>query len=232
MSEPIWLAANAHWSPGGPVPKAMPPPTAAAPGDDGPLQRAVIALKAGAVVAIPTDTVYGLAVDPRCRGATDALFALKRRPPTLELPVLVADISQADGLAGPDGLPPVARRLATRFWPGALTIVVGRHRDIDWDLGGDGRTIGLRCPAHPLARSLCRLVGPLATTSANRHGQPAITTATALAREFGDAVTVVDGGDCDAVTSSVVDVTGVAVRCIRDGAVPWSAIEEVASTVT
>jgi L-threonylcarbamoyladenylate synthase len=189
--------------------------------------RAVAALQAGAVVAIPTDTVYGLAVDPRRRGATDAVFDVKRRPPTLELPVLVADLDQAGALCAADRLPEVARRLAASFWPGSLTIVVARHPEVDWALGGDGGTIGLRLPAHPLAQELCRLVGPLATTSANRHGHAPITTASAVTAEFGEAVSVViDGGVCDGRASTVVDATGPTVRCLRDGAIAWTAVEE------
>src|ERR1700691_4943044 len=138
---------------------------------------AVVALSRGAVVGIPTDTVYGLAGDPRHRTATDDLFALKHRPTTVELPVLVADVAQADAVAGPDGLSPLARRLADRFWPGSLNIVGGRRPGIDWEIGGDGSSIGLRCPAHPIALRLCQRVGPLATTSANRHGESPITTA-------------------------------------------------------
>ncbi len=91
------------------------------------LEGAAAALRSGAVVAIPTDTVYGLAVDPTRPGATEALFTLKDRPESLDLPVLVASIGQADALAGPAGLSDNARRLAQRFWPGALTIVVPRH---------------------------------------------------------------------------------------------------------
>jgi L-threonylcarbamoyladenylate synthase len=188
---------------------------------------AAVALRAGAVVAIPTDTVYGLAVDPRCRGATDSLFALKRRPATLELPVLVADVAQAESLVGPGGLPPVARRLADRFWPGSLTIVVPRRGGVDWELGGDGLTIGLRCPAHPMVHRLCQLVGPLATTSANRHGERPITSADAVAGEFGlEVALVIDGGVCDGTPSTVVDVTGEGLRCLRDGAVAWREVQE------
>jgi L-threonylcarbamoyladenylate synthase len=185
------------------------------------LSAAVAALRAGAVVAIPTDTVYGLAVDPRWPGATDAVFALKQRPASLELPVLVGDIETADTLADVDGLPVAARRLADRFWPGPLTVVVARRAGLDWELGGDGSTVGLRCPAHVVARRLCSLVGPLATTSANRHGRPPLTTAAAVAREFGAEVLVVDGGTCDGMPSTVVDTTGDALRCLRAGAVTW-----------
>jgi tRNA threonylcarbamoyl adenosine modification protein (Sua5/YciO/YrdC/YwlC family) len=188
------------------------------------LSAAVSALKAGAVVAIPTDTVYGLAVDPRRRGATDAVFALKQRPASLELPVLVADVGAADSLADADGLSVSARRLAERFWPGPLTIVVARRAALEWELGGDAHTVGLRCPDHDVARRLCSLVGPLATTSANRHGRPPLTTAAAVVREFGPEVVVVDGGTCDGMPSTVVDTTGDALRCLRVGAVPWDEV--------
>lgn len=203
------------------------PPDGAVPGEDASdLEQAAAVLAAGSIVAIPTDTVYGLAVDPRRPGATDALFAVKLRPETLELPVLVSSVDQAERLAGPAGLSSVARRLVRRFWPGSLTIVVPRRGDLDWILGGDGRSIGLRCPAHSFARRLCDRVGPLATTSANRHGEPPITSASGLTEEFGsDVALVVDGGVCDGAPSTVIDVTGATLRCIRDGAVPWSEIE-------
>lgn len=194
--------------------------------DEDDLDIALAALRGGAVVAIPTDTVYGLAVDPRCGGATDLLFALKNRPVTLELPVLVADIAQAEALAGHEGLSPLARRLVRRFWPGSLTVVVERGPDIGWELGGEGSTIGLRCPAHPIVDRLCRQIGPLATTSANRHGEPPITTADGLSRAFGDSLgAVIDGGVCDGIPSTVVDVTGDVPRCLREGAVPWAEVE-------
>ncbi len=197
--------------------------------DSGGLDGAVEALLAGAVVGIPTDTVYGLAVDAGRGEATEAVFALKRRPPGLVLPVLVADVAQAEGLAA-GGLPDLARRLAAHFWPGPLTIVVERRGDLDWAIGGDGRGIGLRCQAHAVARTLCRRVGPLATTSANRHGAPPLTTAGDVIREFGAAVAVVvDGGVCHGTPSSVVDVTGGTVRCIRDGAIPWSEVLGIAA---
>lgn len=198
----------------------------AAPVADRGIELAVAALEAGEVVAIPTDTVYGLAADPRHPRATEALFALKQRPAALELPVLVAGFDDAEALAGPDGLSPPARHLAHALWPGALTIVVRRRAGITWSLGGDGRTIGLRCPDHPVARRLCARVGPLATTSANRHGAPPLTTPGAVVDAFSGVIAVVvDGGVCDGMPSTVVDVTGDTPRCLRQGAVPWSEIE-------
>jgi len=187
------------------------------------LASAVRALQAGEVVAIPTDTVYGLAVDPRRPGATGRLFALKSRPPDVALPVLVADLEQAAQLSA-GGLSPVARRLAEGFWPGPLTVVVRRRADIDWELGGDASTIGLRCPAHQMTRELCRVVGPLATTSANRHGEPPLHSSRAVTDCFGDALLVLDGGCCDGEASTVVDATADPLRCLRAGAVSWDEV--------
>lgn len=177
------------------------------------------ALEAGHVVALPTDTVYGLAVAPTRPGATASVFALKGRPLELELPVLVADMDQADALAGPDGLSERARALAVAYWPGPLTIVVPRRAGLDWALGGDATTIGLRCPAHDVARWLCAQVGPLATTSANRHGAPPLHSGAEVVAEFGAAVTVVDGVSGGGAPSTVVDVTGAHLRVLRAGAV-------------
>ena len=181
---------------------------------------AVAALRSGTVVAIPTDTVYGLAVDPTMPGGTDTLFALKDRPRSLELPVLVASVEQAEALAGPAGLSPLARHLADVFWPGALTIVVPRRPGLSWALGGSAGTIGLRVPDHAVARALCGEVGALATTSANVHGEPPCTEADAVMRSFGPTVVVVDGGRCDGAPSTVVSALD-DVRCLREGAVAW-----------
>ena len=133
-----------------------PPPSAA-------IEAAAKALSAGQLVCLPTDTVYGLAADPFHTGAVDRVFAAKRRPRDMELPMLVADVSQALELsvAVPEG----ARRLMDRFWPGALTVVVPRRPDLDADLGSDDATIGVRCPAHVVPRALCRAIGPIASKS-------------------------------------------------------------------
>jgi L-threonylcarbamoyladenylate synthase len=188
------------------------------------LDRARSALRSGAVVAIPTDTVYGLAVDPTVPGATEALFALKRRPDALDLPVLVASVYQAEALAGPAGLSTTARRLAALFWPGALTIVVERRPGLDWALGASAQSIGLRVPDHGVARALCAGVGPLATTSANLHGEAPCTDAGDVARAFGSGLMIVDDGRCDGAPSTVVSVLGDSLRCVREGAVPWAEV--------
>jgi len=190
--------------------------------DPSAVDDAVNRLGAGEVVAIPTDTVYGLAVSAFVPGAIDQLFVAKERPHTLEIPVLV---SAAAGVAAliEGEIPGIAQWWMDRFWPGALTIVLPRRTDlVDVDLGGDGSTIGLRCPDHRLVRELCRRVGPLATTSANLHGEPTPQTAAGVAAALDGAVSLVlDGGTCEGAPSTVVaiDATG-APSILREGRIP------------
>ncbi len=194
------------------------------------LGAAAEALAAGLVVAIPTDTVYGLAVDPVRSGAVAALRRLKQRPDAVAVAVLVSDPAQAGALAAGGRFGRVARILAERFWPGKLTLVVPRSPDLAWDLGGDDATVGIRCPDHSAVTALCSSVGPVATTSANRHGEAPLTTAAEVVSTFGQALAaVVDGGICSGAPSTVVDCTGADPTCLRHGAVPWADIEAVLS---
>lgn len=189
------------------------------------IQHAAAELRAGRPVVLPTDTVYGIAVDPSCPGATARLFAVKGRPPTVPLPVLAADTEQAFGLCGE--VPEEARLLAAAFWPGALTLVLARRRDLDHDLGGtnDG-TIGVRVPDHPVARELTRLVGPLATTSANLHGCPTPETAAGVVEALDGAVgAVVDGGPCAGAPSTVVRCVAGRAEVLREGRIGRAAID-------
>lgn len=185
--------------------------------------RAVEALEAGLVVALPTDTVYGVAVDPSRPGATDRLFEAKGRPRSVVLPVLVAGVDDARRLAVVDDR---AARLMAAFWPGGLTIVLARREGVDFDLGDEGSTIGLRAPADPVAGAVCAAAGPIATTSANLHGQPTPPDAPGVAAQLGAGVAVVlDGGPRGGSASTVVDCTGEEVRVLREGAIGWPAIE-------
>jgi len=194
------------------------------------LALAAKALRAGAVVAVPTDTIYGLAVDPSQPEAVALLFALKERPVEVALPVLVDGQEQVSMVAGP--LDSAAVRLAGRFWPGPLTLVVPRRPTFTTDLGGPPparRTVGVRWPDHPVVRALCRGLGPLAVTSANRHGLPPATRAAEVAGIFAgeDGLAVIlDGGVCDGIPSTVVECRGSALRCLREGAIPWSELTE------
>ncbi len=189
------------------------------------MSDALEVLSGGGVAAIPTDTVYGLAADPNFAGATRRIFEIKGRPMATELPVLVASTEQASCLAAGSRLPEQARILVERFWPGGLTIVVRRAEGLLWDLGGNGASIGLRCPAHPVALELCRRAGPLAVTSANLHGGPPLVTAEAVAACFGSMVdVVVDAGRCDGVPSTVVGLVSGEPVCIREGSLPWGEV--------
>jgi tRNA threonylcarbamoyl adenosine modification protein (Sua5/YciO/YrdC/YwlC family) len=185
------------------------------------------ALAAGEVVAVPTDTVYGLAVDPRLPGAVERVFALKKRPELFQLPVLIADPAGFVDLA--EATPP-ALRLISRYWPGPLTVVLPRRAGVGFDLGGDRATIGLRCPASALLRELLGRTGPLAVTSANRHGEAPLHSAGEVRRHFGAGVTaVLDGGRCDGTPSTVISLAGEGVKCLREGALAFAEIALVAA---
>ena len=192
----------------------------------GALREAAAALADGAVVAVPTDTVYGLAVDPAQPEAIERLFALKGRPADVPLPILVAGREQVALVA--DELEMAARALAGRYWPGPLTLVVPRRPGFTVDLGGRStshQTVGVRWPDHPVVVGLCELLGPLAVTSANLHGAPPATTADEVISTFALSdlpAVVIDGGMCDGLPSTVVECRGPASRCLREGALPWS----------
>ncbi|HEY1988655.1 MAG TPA: L-threonylcarbamoyladenylate synthase [Acidimicrobiales bacterium] len=190
------------------------------------VEEAAALLTAGMVVAIPTDTVYGLAVDPMQPGAVGRIFELKRRPSEVALPVLVGGWIQVEAVAR--SLEPAAQELADRFWPGPLTLVVPRAGGFGADLGGPPEateTVGVRWPDHPVVRALCSTVGPLAVTSANRHGKPPATLAQEVISVFSTddrLAGVVDGGVCDGVPSTVVECRGEEARGLRRGGIPWS----------
>jgi len=190
------------------------------------LRPAVEALQRGAVVAFPTDTVYGLGALADNTAAVDRLYAMKGRAETKPLQVLLADTARGEALGI---LPPAARLLAEAFWPGGLTIVVPRPPDL-WAPPARGRpTIGLRVPACAAARALIRLAGPLAATSANRSGQPSPRTAAdVLAGLSAELDCLLDGGEAPlGRESTVVDVSGPQPVVLRAGAVSIEALARV-----
>ena len=169
---------------------------------------------------MPTDTVYGIGTRPDEREATDRIFQAKARPRDLEIPVLAASI---DDLAPISAIDERVVRLAGAFWPGALTVVVQRSpRSASWQLGGDGSTIGVRVPAHPVARAVLSRTGPLAVSSANRSGEPTPNDCDELHRIFADLVALYlcDDPRPAGVPSTVVDLTTAQVRVVREGALP------------
>jgi len=183
------------------------------------LEDAIEAARAGKLVVVPTDTVYGIGTRADDPAATARLIEAKGRPRELHLPVFVSSPDAARKVAVLDER---AEKLARAFWPGPLTIVLPR-RDAShgWVLGGDGASIGLRIPGHPLARALTEGVGALAATSANRSGEPVCTTCDEVEATFGDAVEVYlcEEQPLPSTASTVADLTGDQLRVLRPGAI-------------
>lgn len=183
--------------------------------------RAAGKIRAGLTVAVPTDTVYALVADPFDPGATDRLFAMKRRSRDRDLSVLVGNLDQALSLV--TAVPEAGVRLMRRCWPGELTLVLPRDPDVPVELGTDEATIGLRMPAHPVALALCREAGPLAATPAGVQGEHVHETAAEVAAQYGGRVSLVlDAGQCSGAAATVVDATGEEPRLIREGALAWA----------
>ena len=185
--------------------------------EPGAASRTIDVLSAGGVVVLPTDTVYGLAAVAADASATATLFARKGREADVPIAVLCASSDQALELAA--DVPDAAARLTSEHWPGPLTIVLRRRADLHWALGEPHDTIGLRCPDHALVQELAAAVGPLATTSANRHGAPTPRDAAAAAAGLrGSVDLVVDGGPLHGSPSTVVDATTDPISILRRGA--------------
>lgn len=182
---------------------------------------AVAVLRAGGLVAMPTDTVYGVGVALDAPDGLARLFAAKDRPLDRAIVLLVADIGQASGVGV---FTPAARMLANRFWPGGLTLVLQQEpgaRLPDF-LTGAAATIGVRLPAHACPRALAEAVGPLPVTSANRSGQPDALDAAGVLAQLGRNIDLVlDGGAVGGgVPSTVVDCSADVPRILRTGAIP------------
>jgi L-threonylcarbamoyladenylate synthase len=191
------------------------------------IEQAAAALRAGRLVAFPTETVYGLGAIATDDHAVARIFAAKRRPRFNPLIVHVADLAAARALARWNDL---AERLAERFWPGALTLVLPRAPGcpISELASAGGPTLALRWPAHPLARALLEATAlPVAAPSANPAGRISATTAQHVRAGLGDAVELIlDGGPCPiGLESTVLDVSGAAPRLLRPGGVTRAALE-------
>lgn len=175
------------------------------------------ALAHGRPVVLATDTVYGLCALPGVEGAVGRLFDVKGRDASTPIAVLCADAGQALSLAADPS--DAHRAVAGACWPGALTLVLRRAPHVDWPLGEPVDTIGLRCPDDAALAWLTAQLGPVAATSANRHGEPVVTTAAEARRQLGPEVLVVDGGPRGDVASTVVDATGTKWHILREGSV-------------
>ena len=183
------------------------------------MSHALDALRAGGIVGVPTDTLYGLAADPFQQDALQSIFVLKGRPEVKPLAILVASIDQAIGLAM---FTDRALDLADEHWPGALTLIVPRLNSTPEWLGHRARrTIGLRCPDHPVTLQLLEEAGPLAVTSANVSGQPAALDHVEAHALFGEAVSIyLEGAAPGGVASTILDLTEPSPLTLREGPIP------------
>jgi L-threonylcarbamoyladenylate synthase len=190
------------------------------------IARAVDILHRGGVVAYPTDTLYGLAVDPRLDDAVERLYAAKGRDAATAIPIVASSLAQAQEAAifGDQDL-----RLARAFWPGPLTIVLPPRAGLSRKIVGKGTTIALRVPAHAVARAIAARLGFCVTaTSANRSGEPAAVTGRDVSTALGDTIDLVlDGGPTVGdLPSTIVEIAPTGARLIRAGAVAWERVLE------
>ena len=214
-----------------------------------PLRPACEHLRAGGLVILPTDTVYGIGCNAADAGAVERLLAAKGRGRQMPPPVLVADPADLTGIVAQ--VPEAARALMEAFWPGALTLILEADETLTWDLGETGGTLAVRMPAHELALNLLRRSGPLAVTSANPTGAPPATDAASARAAFpgrvrdleelapgsaGSArcedILLLDGGATPGpVPSTIVTLAGAharAPRILRQGVLALADLERVA----
>ena len=198
-------------------------------------RQAKVSLQRHEVVVIPTDTVYGIAVDAFSHKAVELLLKTKGRDRSVPPPVLIPKVETLSALA--TDLPLVASKLAAAFWPGALTMVLRAQPSLDWDLGETRGTVALRVPDHKITLALLEDVGPLAVSSANTTGNPAAVTAQQAFDYFGDKVPVYldGGGSPKGEASTILDLTqvrdGEAIRVLRKGALSLERIRSVIGDV-
>lgn len=195
------------------------------------LDEAVHAVSRGALVVLPTDTVYGIGADAFDARAVALLLSTKGRGRQKPPPVLVGDPATLDGLAA--DVTPEVRALVERFWPGPLTIVCRAQPSLAWDLGDTQGTVALRMPADDVALALLRRTGPLAVSSANLSGQDSAVTAQQAVDYFGDKVAVyLDAGpSAGGTASTIVDATSSPMRILRHGALRREQLAEVVGDI-
>jgi L-threonylcarbamoyladenylate synthase len=191
------------------------------------LADAVAWLRQGGVVAYPTDTLYGLAVDPFSDAAVRTLFDLKGRNARAAVPLMADSVEQVVAVCGPIGS--IGARLASAWWPGPVSLILDAPARVSIAVHGGRRSIAIRVPAHPVARTLARAFGTVVTaTSANLTGEAPATRVEELVPLLDDPrVLVVDGGPTPGgAPSTIVDARGSNVELVRAGAIPWERVLE------
>jgi len=185
----------------------------------------------GGLVALPTDTLYGLAVDPFQTAAVSRLLSAKRRPAGHALPLIASDVHQITTSLGP--LPRIGERLASRFWPGPLTLLVTAPARLAREVAAGTGRVGVRVPANAVARAICSAARiPVTATSANVSGEPATADPDEVERTLGDAADLLidTGAAPGGAPSTIVDVTEDRPQLVRAGAVSWDEIQAWLST--
>jgi len=196
--------------------------------DEKGLQRAVELLRAGGIGAFPTDTVYGLGARIDSETAIKKIFKAKGRSQGQPLPILIADAGQLRQIAAQ--IPPLAWKLAERFWPGGLTLVLPKAPPISELISAGGDSVGIRLPKHPVPVALIKGLGiPIIGTSANLSSRPSPVTAEDVITQLGEKLDfVIDGGRCPGgKESTIIDLTQQPPRILREGAIPWKEIEKL-----
>lgn len=190
------------------------------------ISRAVTLVKSGGLIAFPTDTVYGIGVSAFQTDAIERIYKVKDRSTLKAIPILLGDPDFAEQITPP--FTPIIEKLAGKFWPGPLTLVLPLLPSLPENLSPTP-TIGLRVPDHPFARALLRGTGPLAATSANLSGQPSALTAEGVLAQLGSRVDLIlDGGRTPGgLASTVLDCTRVKPTVLREGPVSWEDIQDV-----
>ena len=196
------------------------------------VRRAAQILRAGGLVAFPTETVYGLGADAASETAVARLYAVKRRP--ADHPVIIHFASPDQAFAWAREIPQAARELGERFWPGPLTLILKRSAPAKDFVTGGQDTVGLRVPSHPVAQELLQAFpGAIAAPSANRFGRVSPTTAAHVREDLGNDVDLVlEGGPSDVgIESTIVDLSGTSPVLLRPGQISKQELESLIGTI-
>jgi L-threonylcarbamoyladenylate synthase len=194
------------------------------------IEAAAAAVLAGDIVAIPTDTLYGLAADPFSRDAVARLFTIKDRARERAVPLVAADVEQVVEHLG--RLNARTRRLAERFWPGPLTLLIPAPDTLAPEVSGGTGQVGIRVPDHAVPRAICRAAGrPLTATSANISGEPATADPDMVETTIGSRIALLldAGATAGGPPSTIVDATGDELRLVRAGAIAWDEVQACAA---
>jgi tRNA threonylcarbamoyl adenosine modification protein (Sua5/YciO/YrdC/YwlC family) len=195
------------------------------------VEAAITALRNGELAVLPTDTVYGLAADAFSPVAVTMLFSARGRNRSIPPTVLVGTARAAAALA--ENLGAFGQDLIDEFWPGALTLIFRASPTLLWDLGDTKGTVALRMPLHSVTLEVLKQTGPLAVSSASRHGYPSAITADAAQEQLGEAVSVYldNGPSTENIPSTILDLTGTIPKVLRAGAISVDRLRTVASVI-